>query len=664
MPSNFVLGFDYYPEHWGEEEWPQDLTWMRELGVSCIRIAEYAWTRLEPEEGRFEFAWLDRFFELCAKHEMSIILGTPSDGIPPWAWQKYPEVVSMEEDGRRDTTWRRMKCPTSAKLAQLVERINTKLCERYGNHPQLIGWQIDNEVTGKVCYCESCQNACREWLKNKFGTVEKFNKDLGLVFWAHEVTDWDQVTLPRFNMERAHPSILLEVQKFFSDAWAQFLRRQYETLHRLCPGRWVTHNLPGVRLGYDMFDATAALDFMSMDMYPKAMLNGRTEVGFRNDITRSLQERPHWVLEIQSGTPCTKFYKAPIPREGQLRLWAHQCAAHGAEGVVFFRWRKSPAGQEMFGNGLLDHDSRPRRAFHEVKRLGEDFAQLARILPQYENPREVAIVFDFGDRVNTLNHKVAIDMEFIDHLEGWWEAFRDLGLNVRFVRSTDDLTPYKMVLAVTQFTTTPEIVRNFTQYVERGGTLVGALRMGFFDVYGKPSRQTLPGGMTDLFGVEVEEYERIMAPNPNTIKFADGVGGTANCLEWNYILNDLGAKPLATYQRDYYAGRTCISEHAFGKGKAAYVGTVLERQAKVWLLRHLAKGAGLSVLSEDWPGDVEYVRMADGEGKSICALLNHGLEPHSVTLPDAAQDMLGESSGKEWHLEPLGFRWLKRDAVS
>lgn len=652
----FNLGFDYYPEHWGEEEWPQDLQRMRELGVQCVRIGEYAWCRIEPEEGRFEFDWLDRFFALAQEHGIKIILGTPTDGLPPWVWQNYPGTVLMQDDGRRNTTNRRMRCPNSPDLMRLGDSIITAIAERYGNHPQLIGWQTDNEITGAICYCEVCQNACREHMREKFETVGEFNRSMGLIFWSHEVTDWSQVILPRYNMENAHPSLRLEVHRFFSKSWAQFARRQVDLIHRLSPGRWVTHNLPGYAIPADVFDLAAAHDFISIDIYPKAMLDGRWDLAARNDACRSFQNGPHWVMELQSGTPCTKFYKAPIPREGQLRLWAHQSAAHGAAGVVFFRWRKSPAGQEMFGNGLLDHDSRPRRMYSEVKKLGEDFNRLREILPHYDVSRQVAIVMDFTDATNSNIHKFAIDIPFIDEPRKWWRAARELGLNVRYVRSTDDLSPYALVIAPTQYTTSPQIVGNFTEYVRNGGMLIGGNRMGFFDIHGKPSRLTLPGGMIDLFGVEVEEYERVMEPNPNAANF----GGNLHlpCREWNYILTEFSARPLATYERDYYAGRTCVSENRLESGRSLYVGTYFDQAGTREFLRLVLKDSILPVLGPDWPEDVETMTLEDGSGKPLCVLMNHALDPRSVTLQHEAQDLLDGAKGSQWEFLPLGFRWL------
>ncbi|OPZ10502.1 MAG: Beta-galactosidase BgaA [candidate division BRC1 bacterium ADurb.BinA364] len=568
----------------------------------------------------------------------------------------------MDENGiRAGTTWRRYYCPSSPNYHRLCDNVIEAMARRYGAHPALIGWQTDNEVSGQICYCEHCQQAMRAWLKEKYGCVARLNRDLGMVFWAHEATDWDQIVFPRRDAEnnRANPSMRLEIRRFFSDQWARFLNRQVEIIRLYAPKTWTTHNLPGFQIFCDLYDLAAAHDFLSIDFYPKATIDPPGRVNIANDITRSCQQRPHWVLEVQTGTPCTKFYKAPVPRKGQLAVYAHQSAAHGAEGVVYFRWRKSPAGAEMFGNGLLDHDARPRRQYEEIKRLGAEFAKLAEALPEYDAPSEVALVFDYADRCNAAIHDFAMDVNYFGYLTEWHNAAAALGLNVRFVRSTDDLSPYKIVIAPNQFIASPQTASNYKRYVRAGGVLVGALRMGVFDVFGKPSQLTMPGGMTDLFGAEVEEYERVMETNPNSVTFAGEIGGSADCRNWNYYLNDLGAKPLAKYDKEFYAGRTAISINEFGAGRAVYVGTMLGAQPMVKLMGFLAAQAGLETLPKDWPAAVERTRLATPKGETVFALVNHADAPQSVNLALDGLDLVSGETGSVWSLAPLSARWIK-----
>ncbi len=660
MRKTFHLGFDYYPEQWPEARWADDLRLMRACGTTCVRVAEFAWSRMEPEEGRFQFGWLDRFYALAAEHGIAVLLGTPTAAPPPWAVQRHPEIVAVEEDGgRAATTGRRYTCPTSPVYLRLCDAVVAQMAQRYGTHPSTLGWQTDNEWDGQVCFCPHCRQACREWMKERHGTVEALNGNLGLVFWAHEVTDWEHFVAPRKGLERAHPSLRLEIHRFFSRAWSRFAQRQADVIRAHSPGRWVTHNLPGVEVELDLFELAAAHDFLSIDLYPRAMLDDHHGVAFANDVTRSAQNGPHWVLELQTGAPCTRFYKAPLPREGQLRLWAHQCAAHGAGGVVFFRWRKSPAGQEMFGNGLLDHDARPRRGYREVQELGRDFASLGRTLPALSARPEVALVLDFADRMNARIHAFAMDVDFFPHLRRWYRAVRRLGLGVRFVRPTDDLAPFPLVIAPNQFTTSPEIAENFTRYVRGGGTLVGAMRMGWFDPHGKPAGGTLPGGMTDLFGVEVEEYERVMAPNPNRLVFREAGVPPAACRQGVYVLHELGAKALAKYERDDYAGKTAVSRHALGDGHAVYVGTMLDQPALDALVSRLAAQAGLDAPAADWPEDVELVRLSGADGRPVWSVLNHARERRRVALPRPMADLLTGASTRRLDLPPLTAAWLR-----
>jgi len=673
MRNNFHLGFAYYPEHWPEEMWDDDLRKMKELGTTAVRIAEFAWCRMEPEEGRFEFDWLDRFFELAAQHDIGTILCTPTAAPATWIWQTYPDTAMVQENGLRSgTASRRYNCPTAPSYLRRSDIIIEQMASRYGDHPSLIGWQTDNEVNGQVCHCEHCQGACREWLKERFGTVERFNQEMGLVFWSHEVTSWDQVMIPRPLGETArgeNPSITLEKRRWVAHAWTEFLGRQVDIIREHSPGRWVTHNLPGYNVNLDLFDAAAAHDFLSLDLYPSAMMNRPPRVDLGCDLMRSLQEHPPWIMELQTGSPCTGFYKAPIPRPGQLRHWVHQCLAHGMEGVTYFRWRKSPFGVEELGNGLFDQDNRPGRRFEEVRQLGQELERLAEVLPSYETPREVAIVYDFADKAIAQAHQYKFDLEFMAHLTTWHQILRSLGLNVHFVRPTDDLSEYALVIAPWQLTASDDAAANYTRYVSDGGTLVGMLRLGYFDRYGKSSQQSMPGGMTELFGVDVEEYERVMEPNPNRVVFADEIGGAADCRDWNYILNDRGARALATYERDYYAGRTAISVNEVGSGRAIYMGTLLDRPELKRFAAHLAQVAGLESLPDGWPEEVESVRLGccagggqspeDSPRPTVRVLLNRSADTQPVALPESMTDILDGSTGTSFEIEPHGVRWLR-----
>lgn len=667
MRERFILGFAYYPEHYPEDQWESDVRLMAEAGVQCIRMAEYAWSRMEPREGQFELGWLDRFFELAAKYGIEVILCTPTDAAPPWAVRKYPDIVRVDTDGNRVATCgRRFRCPTSPTYWELSRRIVEQMARRYGDNPQLIGWQTDNEIGGLVCFCDHCRAAFREWCRRKYGTVEAMNDALGMVFWAREYSDWDEVDLPIPLTKQAHPSLQLEIQRFTAHAWTEYCRRQVEVIREHCPGRFVTHNLPGVGVGLDLFDFTAVHDFMSVDMYPQPMINHRWMIARCGLVTNSLQNGPHWVMELTTGSPVTQFYKAPVPRPGQLRLWAHQNAAYGAQGVVFFPWRKRPAGYEMLSNGLLEHDGKPRRYYDEAKRIGQDFARLAEELPAYEAPAEVALVHDFQDRCNAAINPQILGVGFMGYLDQWMRCARRLGLNVRYVRSTDDLTPFRLVIAPHQYTTSDDIAANYKRYVHAGGTLLATQRIGIFNTQGNPVHERMPGKMRDLFGMEIDEYERCLDVNPNRLMFNCEPGlideglESAECRDWVFILELAGAETLATFESEYYAGKPGATVHRYGAGRAVYLGSMLDDDATRRFIAFLAQQAGLTTLPLDWSDDVEVVRLVGSEGQPIQVLLNHALEPRRVLLQADAEDMAtGEPLTDEAELGPADVRWLQ-----
>lgn len=664
MPDMFTLGFSYYPEHYPEDQWENDLRLMREAGVQCIRTTDYAWSRLEPREGAFDFGWLDRFFDRITHYGIKVILCTPTDAAPPWAARKYPDIVLVKEDGvPMPTSARRYRCPTSTTYWRLSRRIIEEMATRYGEHPQLIGWQTDNELTGNPCFCESCQQSFRAWCREKYGSLDALNRDLGMVIWAHEYSDWAEVSM-NANWQ-GHPSLRLEIRRFVSHAWTEYARRQVELIRKHSPGRFITHNLPGIGNQLDYFDLTAAHDFMSIDMYPRALYHPRWSIARLGIIARSLQTGPHWVMELTTGSPVNQFQKTNVPRPGQLRLWAHQNAAYGAQGVVFYPWRKRPSGYEMLSNGLLEHDGVPRRYYHEARQIGQDFARLGSKLQAYEMPREVALVRDFQDSANAAINPNFFDVNHEENLNTWMRCLRSLGLSLRYVRSTDDLTPYKLVIAPNQYTTSDEIAANYRRYVERGGTLLATNRVGILDVRGNPVQERMPGGMRDLFGFEIDEYERCMEVNPNRLLFEQtpdlAVAGLdkETCRDWVFILKTTHARTLAHFESEFYANKPGVTINQYGEGRALYLGSFLDAEASQHFLRYAVGLTDLETLPEDWDDDVESVRLIGPGERRLRVLLNHALEPRTVTLPGHGIDLLTEERiESRLELAGSGVFWL------
>lgn len=660
--SAFRLGFGHYPEQWPEESWKRDFDLMKDAGFEVTRVAEFAWGRMEPEDGRFELDWLERYLDLSAHSGIRVILCTPTATPPPWARQKHPDIVLVLENGERMGTWgRRYTCPNVAIYRRLGERISEEMARRFGDHPAVEGWQTDNEFDGQLCYCEHCQRSMKQWLRQRFETVDALNEAMGLVFWSHEYRSWDEVDLLRNGGRQTPPCVRQTIHRFFSDSWVDFARGQIARIRPHSPGRWITHDMPGAGIPMDLQDLAEAHDFSSVNMYPRPTFDPRWTINENCVITRGANTGGRfWVTELSTGAPVTQFYKAPIPRENQMRQWAHLCAALGAEGVLFFCWRKRPSGFEMLSNGLLEHDGRPRRPYEEMKRLGEDFRRLREALPVCRRRPQIAILYDFSDRLNGAINPTIVDMKTSRECGKWLRAARLLGLEVDVVRSTDDLTPYDVCVAPAQYTTSDAIAGNLRAYVRKGGFLIGAQRMGIFNVHGNPVHEPMPGGLRDVFGLEIEEYERVMDVNPNRLVSCRNGLPPLTCLEWAFALTLHQAEPLAVFERDYFEGRPGLAIHDFGEGRALFLGAILSQGDAAEILKYAARLTGLPVLPADWPEDVELVRLKGPEGEDLRVLFNHAHETRRARLPDAVSDILvpGEPA-QTVELPPMAARWLR-----
>jgi beta-galactosidase len=620
MRQPFFLGMDYYPEQWPKEQWDEDLKLMKEANVTVVRIAEFTWSLMEPEDGRFEFEWLDEIMEKINSYAIKVILGTPTEAPPLWLSLNHPDTLQVDDKGLlRGTGTRRHYCVNSDAYQRYCDRIVTILAERYGEHPGVIGWQIDNEAgchNAVRCYCSSCEQKFREWLKEKYNTVERLNEAWGNVFWSGMVTDWDQIVLHKNPVYHLNPSYTLDFQRFSSDSWIYFLNRQAEIIRTRSSEQFITHNMTNYAEELDGFKLFDKMDCASVDIYPQPNRTDPYLISMMNDFVYSWKKKRHWVLELASGTSCTPFYKAILPRKGEIRMWAYQAYLHGAEGVVYFRWRKSRYGIEMLGNGLLDHDSKPRRFYHDVKELGTKLDWLSEMLAGSNRQTGVAIVVDYDDYFISLLQKFQIGVDYFDHIFKYYKALRRLGINVVFEKPDADFSQYKMIITPNQYSMTRETADHYKTYVQEGGMIVGVQRMGMKSKTNTMSCETLPGMLTELFGVEIEEYESRGKEDPARIRLSDELGG--QCMEvpdWSFILKSNGAHALGVYET-YNEGQPAVTSHGYGKGTALFIGAVLEESNVLDLMKWAVHQAGVPYIN-GIPDGVEVIPF-----DSMLAVLN------------------------------------------
>ena len=455
------LGVCYYPEHWPEALWADDARRMVATGLSRVRIGEFAWSRIEPDPGRFDWGWLDRAIETLQAAGLGIILGTPTATPPKWLVNSMPDMVALDIDGKpRAFGSRRHYCFSHAGYREQSARITRALAERYGNHPAIVAWQTDNEYgchDTVLSFSEAARVGFRNWLAVRYATIQDLNTAWGNVFWSMEYCSFDDVDLPNLTVTEASPAHWLAFRRFASDEVVAYNRAQVDILRELSPGRDVVHNFMGFFTEFDHHDLGADLDAAGWDSYPLGFLEsfrfseaeklayarqGHPDIAaFHHDLYRGCTSGGRWwVLEQQPGpVNWARYNPAPLP--GMVRLWTLEAMAHGAELVSYFRWRQAPFAQEQLHAGLLRPDSEPAPALPEVTQVAKEIAQLG---PIGASPKSVALIFAYdSDWVTKIQPHGA-------GLSALWAAFncystlRRMGLDIDILPPTADLDGYAL----------------------------------------------------------------------------------------------------------------------------------------------------------------------------------------------------------------------------
>lgn len=628
------VGTAYYPEHWPAQRWPEDARLMREAGFNVVRLAEFAWGRMEPAKGRFDFAWLDSAIDILAGEGLSIILGTPTEAMPPWMASADPECLATREDGRRiPYGGRRDACMTTPVYRAHGRRIVQAMAEHYADHPAVIGWQIDNEFSGPYCYCDICTRAYQQFLADRFKTIAALNQRMGTSFWSHDYSDWNQIPLPRgFD---GNPGLKLEHLRFHSRQIVSFQHEQLELLRRLAPRQFITHNMCGLFLDEtDYYELGRDLDFAGLDYYynNSSWTNRFNVAAYEQaamDFTRSIKKKPFWVLETPSG-PIGAGRMLRNLRPLEMRRMNFQALGHGADGLLWFRWRTCRWGAEQLTHGILGHDGVPGRRYRDVQTVAGEFRRLGPILAGSNCPADVAIIYTFDNRwaFNTQPHAKGFD--YLGHLLQYHRALKREGVNVDFVNDRESLDAYRLIVLPAGLIVTDDLADRLRRFVQAGGVLLATMRSGVRDTDNTVTDATLPGLLRELAGVRIEEYETVLDPLP--VQFGDELGGETHAAntfcEW---LVPETAQPLAHYLAPHLANVAAITRNDYGSGQTLFVATAFENDASVdRLIAYALQRANIHPLIRP-PQGVGITIRTRGDSQWIF-LLNHNDDPVIVDL--------------------------------
>jgi beta-galactosidase len=652
----FHFGVDYYPEHWPEKRWEEDARLMAEANFNVVRMAEFAWSKIEPEEGKYNFEWLDRIISIMDSQSIKVVLGTPTASPPPWLMSKRKDLFLVEADGHRLTYGhRRGYCPNNHIYHDFSRRIVRRMAERYKDNSAVIGWQIDNEF-GSRCYCDICNIAFHQWLKARYKSLDVLNEKWGTIFWSHIYSDWAEIPVPKNTGKSPNPGLGLDYFRFMTDSYLSYQLMQVTILREECPDHFVTHNLMGFKYDQlDYFEMTRDLDFVSWDIYWRTQWNMEHEIdpswaALGHDTIRGLKQNKYWVMEQQSGAGGWELVSV-APKPGELRLWAYQSIAHGAEGIVFFRWRTSRFGTEQYWHGVLDHHGKPGRRYYEIKKMGEEIIELGDQIRGTVVKPDVAMVLSYDSRFAFQIQANNPRFDYPTHFHDIYRAFFEQNVQVDIIAPTSDLTNYKIVIAPALHVLPERVAENLKQFVSGGGLLVITPRSGVKDEFNAVVNQALPGLLIELCGAEVEEYASMPIDLDGEIKFsAPGLPTVPfNACVWCDVLKSNGAQVIAHYQKDYLKGKPAITLNQFDKGKVIYMGTMGEASfystIVAWSLRlagvepSLTTPKGIEV-SEQWQ-----------DGQRLLYLLNHTKEAKRFTLDKRFKVLLNDSSSSDEYLE-------------
>jgi beta-galactosidase len=555
----YSLGVCYYPEQWDSSKWPEDLSAMRDLGLRYVRIGEFAWSRLEPVPGKYDFGWLQEVLDLAAQRGLSIVLGTPTATPPKWLVDRMPDMLAIDQDGRPKIFGsRRHYCFSHPGYRRESARIVTKLAETFGQHPAIVAWQTDNEYGchGTVLsYSDAARIGFRKWLKNKYQTIEHLNQAWGNVFWSMEYQSFDQIELPNLTVTEPNPAHALDFRRFSSDQVKSFNQEQARIIRRLSPDRTVLHNFMGEFLAFDHFDVADDLDAVSWDSYPlgaltyldvpeshkrKFLRSGDPDFpAFHHDLYRTCGRGRWWVMEQQPGPVNWAAYN-PAPYSGMVRLWTHEAFAHGAEVVSYFRWRQAPFAQEQMHHGINRPDGTPDVAADEIRETVKELMtvsarnntenSLTPVAPMRSASTSkgapVGLIFDY-EAAWTLD--VQPNRESFDYFTlalSFYRTARRLGLDVDILPQTSNLDGYKFLLVPSLPILCPELIASLKTF--RGSVVIGPRTGSKTADFQIPSNLP-PGPLQELFPMRVLRAESLPDFEPIPVSWR---GVNYQCRYW------------------------------------------------------------------------------------------------------------------------------------
>lgn len=649
-------GGDYNPDQWLDRPdiLEEDIKMMKKAGVNTATVGVFSWSALEPQEGNFQFGWLHDIMDKLYENGIYTVLATPTGARPAWMDEKYPSVLRVEKDGRRNHhSGRHNHCMSSLEYRSLVEKMDTKLAQEFGNHPGLILWHISNEFGGE-CYCENCKKRFQEYLREKYhNNIEELNKQWWTSFWSRRFDSFEQIEPPYDNGEHSILGLNLDWKRFNSWNMKDYLAFERRILKKYTPQVPATANFMKLFEQLDYVDLAKEIDIISWDGYPswnndyETPADTAAELSFDHTVMRSLKkDKPFMLME---STPSLVNWHSfnKLKRPGILRASSIQTIGCGSDTVQYFQWRKGRGAAEQFHGAVVDHLGRDdTRVFKEVSEVGEILKKLAPVTGSKVTSK-AAVLFDWSNRwaIKDMQGMARDTKNYEKEVRKFYNIHLKKGINADIVFPLEDLSSYSLVVLPMYYAVSKEAGAWLKEYVKNGGTVVATYLTAYVNENTLAYLGGFPGaGLGEVFGLYAEELDTLYPTDSNAVLMKDG--NKAIVKDYCELIKLTGAEVLGTYESDFYAGMPAVTVHSYGNGKAYYIGTRMEEEDLIKFFTQIWSECGIK--EKELPEGVEYLTRTAEDGSTFDFYVNYNAMPVTVQLSKDGTNLLnGEAvSGK------------------
>ncbi len=652
VPS-LLLGTAWYPEQWPESRWDADLELMQKAGVRMVRVGEFAWSRMEPQDGQYDLDWLSRAIAAAGRHGIYTVIGTPSAAPPAWLTQKYPETLRTKEDGRKDEHGNRQQFNwANPKYRELARSMAEQLAQRFGHNPYVLGWQIDNEYSANS-YDDATKKQFQDWVRKRYGTLDNLNERWTTAYWSETYSNWNQIPI---ETKYGNPGLLLSWKRFVSDTWRSYQKNQLDVIRANAdPRQFITTNMMGWFDGYDHYTVSQDLDMASWDDYVGEGQLDPYRNGAAHDLTRGFLRRNFWVMETQPGSVNWAKINNSL-NKGEVRAMAWHDVGHGADAVSYWQWRSDLNGQEEYHGTMVGADGTPVPLYAEVAELGAEFAKAGPVLAGTSVKSDVAILHSYDSRwaINWQRHNSEYDP--VTELVSYYKPLRNIAQSIDIVNPSAPLNQYKLVVAPGLNVISDAEAKNLIDYVNQGGNLVLGQRSGMKNIDNGLQTERQPGPLVDLLGGRVEQYYALTSPVP-----VSGAWGAGTSQLWAELLStkDADTKVLMRYGKSngWLDGQPAAITRKVGKGSITYIGAWLDEASMEKAARWMTEASDVKPKFGAVPAGVDVYPREGAHGK-VYILVNFSKSAQNVTLPSAMEDVLKGGSTKSVSLPVYGVAVL------